>query len=56
MRAWDDRVVGRFRRVDALTSAVRSRIDDILTDWTFIDWDSGTRQRMHVALRVHCLD
>jgi hypothetical protein len=23
---------------------------------TTIDWDSGTRQRMHVALRVHCLD
>lgn len=23
---------------------------------TTIDWDNGTRQPMHVALRVHCLD
>jgi hypothetical protein len=23
---------------------------------TSIDWDNGTRQPMHVALRVHCLD
>jgi len=23
---------------------------------TSIDWDNGTRQPMHVAVRVHCLD
>jgi hypothetical protein len=35
---WNDFLVRRFRRTHQLSSAVRTRLDDKLADWTFADW------------------
>jgi hypothetical protein len=35
---WNDFLVLRFRRTHELSSAVRTRLDDKLADWTFVDW------------------
>lgn len=35
---WNDFLVLRFRRIHELSSAVRTRLDDKLADWTFVDW------------------
>lgn len=35
---WNDFLVLRFRRTHDLSSAVRTRLDDKLADWTFVDW------------------
>lgn len=37
---WNDFLVRRFRRTNELSSAVRTRLDDKLADWTFVDWAS----------------